>query len=137
MKALNDLTYALKEWRNTKGILEIEALQKIDELLNKLPSPTIPDEATPPMTEKRVTFDQISKPPKETQPTPRVPNDKPTPRVTTPLATITNATIDNAIQTNTPNPKANIETSKAPSFEQIKLRQKIRDVRNQRARITQ
>jgi hypothetical protein len=137
VKALNDLTHALKERRNTKGILEIEALQKIDELLNKIPSLTIPDEATPPMTEKRVTFDQTSKPPKETQPTPRVLNDKPTPRVTTPLATITNATIDKPIQTNTPNPKANIETRKEPLFEQTKLRQKIRDVRHKRAQITQ
>jgi hypothetical protein len=136
VKAMNDLTHTLKERRNTKGILEIEALQKIEELLNKIPSPTIPDEATPPMTEKRVTFDQTSKPPKETKPTPRVLNNKPTPRVTTPLATITNATIDKPIQTNTPNPKANIETRKEPSFEQTKLHKKIRYVRNQRARIT-
>jgi hypothetical protein len=72
---------------------------------------------------KRVTFDQTSKPPKKMQPTPRVLNDKPTPRVTTPLTTITNATIDKPIQTNTPNPKANIETRKEPLFEQTKLRQ--------------
>jgi hypothetical protein len=52
VKALNDLTHTLKERRNTKGTLEIEALQKIDELLDKIPSPTIPDEATPSMTEK-------------------------------------------------------------------------------------
>jgi hypothetical protein len=71
------------------------------------------------------------------QPIPRVLNDKLTPRVSAPLATITNTTIDKPIQTNTPNPKANIETQKEPSFEQTKLRQKIRDVRNQRARITQ
>jgi hypothetical protein len=51
VKALNGLTHALKERRNTKGTLEIEALQKIDELLNEIPPPTIPDEATPPMTE--------------------------------------------------------------------------------------
>jgi hypothetical protein len=137
VKALNDLTHTLNERRNTKGILEMEALQKIDELLNKIPSPTIPDEATPPTTEKRVTFDQTSKPPKEMQPTPRVLNDQPTPRVTTPLATITNTTIDKPIQTNTPNPKANIETRKDPSFEQTKLRQKIKDVRNRKARIKQ
>jgi hypothetical protein len=52
VKALNDLTHTLKERRNTKGTLEIEALQKIDELLNKIPSPTIPDESMPPTTEK-------------------------------------------------------------------------------------
>jgi hypothetical protein len=68
---------------------------------------------------------------KETQPTPRVLKDKPTPRVFTSLATITNATIDKPIQNNTPNPKANIETWKEPLFEQTKLCQKIRDVRNQ------
>ncbi len=94
--------------------MEIEALQKIDELLNKIPSPTIPDEATPTTTEKRVTLDQTSKPPNKMQPTPRVSNNKPTPRVFTPLATITNANIDKPIQTNTPNPKANIETQKGP-----------------------
>jgi hypothetical protein len=53
VKAMNDLTHTLKERRNTKGILEIEALQKIDELLNKIPSPTIPNEATLPTTEKK------------------------------------------------------------------------------------
>ncbi len=53
VKALNDLTHTLKERRNTKGILEIDALQKIDELLKKILSPTIPDEATPPTTEKK------------------------------------------------------------------------------------
>ncbi len=53
VKALNDLTHTLNERRNTKGTFEIEALQKIDELLNKIPSPTVPDEATPPTTEKK------------------------------------------------------------------------------------
>jgi hypothetical protein len=41
VKALNDLTHTLKERRNTKGTLEIEALRKIDELLNKIPSSTM------------------------------------------------------------------------------------------------
>ncbi len=37
----------------------------------------------------------------------------------------------------TPNPKANIKTWKEPLFEQTKLCQKIKDIRNQRALITQ
>ncbi len=37
VKCLNDLTQALKERRNTKGAIEYDALQKLDELLNKIP----------------------------------------------------------------------------------------------------
>jgi hypothetical protein len=40
VKALNDLTQALKERKNQKGTEQIEALQKIDELLNKVPMKT-------------------------------------------------------------------------------------------------
>ena len=36
-KAINDLAHALKGRRNTKGIMELEALQKLDELLNQAP----------------------------------------------------------------------------------------------------
>ena len=38
VKCLNDLTQALKEWRNTKGAIEYDTLQKLDELLNKMKS---------------------------------------------------------------------------------------------------
>ncbi len=34
VKALNDLTIALKQKRNNKGIVEYEELQRIDKILN-------------------------------------------------------------------------------------------------------
>jgi hypothetical protein len=37
VKALNDLTLALKERRNKKGIEEMDTLQRFDEILNKIP----------------------------------------------------------------------------------------------------
>jgi hypothetical protein len=37
VKALNDLTNALKQKRNNKGIIEYEALQRIDKILNNIP----------------------------------------------------------------------------------------------------
>ncbi len=40
VKALNDSTQALKERKNKKGTEQIEALQKMDELLNKVPLKT-------------------------------------------------------------------------------------------------
>jgi hypothetical protein len=67
-KAINDLAHALKGRRNTKGIMELEALQKLDELLNQAPHAQTP----PP---KQV--------PREEATTPRVANpvNMPTPRV--------------------------------------------------------
>jgi hypothetical protein len=38
VKALNDLTNALKQKRNKKGIVKYEALQKIDKMLNNIPA---------------------------------------------------------------------------------------------------
>ena len=38
MKALNDSTNALKQKRNNKGIVEYEALQRIDKILNNIPA---------------------------------------------------------------------------------------------------
>jgi len=114
VKALNDLTQALKERRNKKGTEEMVALQRIDELLNKIPAkPT-----TSPERNKRVTFEANAKPPQELKPaaprvvsempTPRVVNKTPTPRVVietpTPRVSITRqskvkATIDKPILT--------------------------------------
>jgi hypothetical protein len=37
VKALNDLTNALKQKKNTKGIVEYKALQRIDKILNNIP----------------------------------------------------------------------------------------------------
>jgi hypothetical protein len=60
VKAINDLTCALKGRKNTEGLEQIEALQKLEELLTKS---QIPDE------EPRVTFESSVKPP---APSPRV-----------------------------------------------------------------
>jgi hypothetical protein len=61
VKALNDLTHALKERRNKKGMEEMDTLQRIDELLNKIPAkPT-----TAPECNRRVTFGATANPPQE------------------------------------------------------------------------
>jgi hypothetical protein len=67
-KAINNLAHALKGRRNTKGIMELEALQKLYKLLNQAPHAQTP----PP---KQV--------PREEATTPMVANpvDTPTPRV--------------------------------------------------------
>jgi hypothetical protein len=44
VKALDDLTHALKGRRNVSGATEIEALEKIDELLNNIPNQLTPVE---------------------------------------------------------------------------------------------
>jgi hypothetical protein len=62
VKCLNDLTQALKEWRNTKGAIEYDTLQKLDELLNKIPVVTIPVTMTTDKPLKIVTFDPTTKP---------------------------------------------------------------------------
>jgi hypothetical protein len=61
VKALNDLTNALKQKRNNKGIVEYEALQRIDNILNNIPAT---EQQLPPITSKRVTFDKMAKPPR-------------------------------------------------------------------------
>ena len=120
MKALNDLTHALKEQRNKKGNEEIEALQKIDEILRNIPTkPTHP--TTNPT---RVSFDETCKPPQETQPaprtqqpSPRVPEQTPPPRVGQ-LKTTT-ATIDKPM----PNAKTRSSQAKQKLSEHIKTRE--------------
>jgi hypothetical protein len=97
VKALNDLTQALKERENKKGDEQIEALQKIDELLNKAPLKTMSVQSETTSDKRGVTFNETSKPPQETQPAPRVTNDRPSPRVIKPHTSITKATIDNPI----------------------------------------
>ncbi len=67
IKALRDLTLALKGRRNMKGIEQIEALTKIDELLNNIPTTN----KTP---TRKITFDEATKPPQEVQTAPRVNN---------------------------------------------------------------
>ncbi len=67
IKALRDLTQALKGSRNLKGIEQVKALTKIDELLNNIPTTN----KTP---TRKVTFDEATKPPQEVQTAPRVNN---------------------------------------------------------------
>ncbi len=79
VKAMSDLTEALRERRNTKGVMEHEALQKLDELMNKIPIPqTTRTQST---TKRRVTFDPTTKPAAEMQQTPTVCIETSTPRV--------------------------------------------------------
>jgi hypothetical protein len=104
VKALNDLTNALKQKRNNKGIVEYKALQRIDKILNNIPTTEL---QVPSMTPKRVTFDKMAKPPREIpspnkltnnqHPTPRVFNEISTPSVISPLPTITKAIVNKPI----------------------------------------
>ncbi len=124
VKALDDLTHALKESRNTKGILQIKALLKMDELFNKQLTSTA--KATEPPQEiqpsPRVTFAKSSKPPQEI-PTPKVAIEKiPNPRVA-----IKKATINKAMSNDIPN--------YTPRELGAKLNHLIRLAANNRARI--
>ena len=77
-KALNDLTQALKEKTNQKGIDQIEALTKLNDILSNTPEPDpTPDEPIVPMESRRVTFDETTKPPQIDKPI----NKTPSPRV--------------------------------------------------------
>jgi hypothetical protein len=49
VKSLNNLTNALKQKRNNKGIVEYEALQRINEILNNILST---EQQVSPMTSK-------------------------------------------------------------------------------------
>jgi hypothetical protein len=133
VKALNNVTNALKQKRNNKGIFEYEAMQRIGKTLNNIPST---EQQVPPTKSKRVTFDKTSKPPREIPPpnkvfnnkhlAPRMPNKMPTPRVSSPLPTITKAIIDKPIL----NYPINLKTHKArkqTSVAQTKLQQKINE----------
>ena len=119
VKVLNNLTHALKERQNTKGTVKIEALQKLDKLLNKIPTTTIAEQPTmQTISTRSVTFDPTPKPPQEIQPTPRVkiatqtprvqkatPTPRvqeatPTPRVQSTPPTLTKATINKPLQQN-------------------------------------
>ncbi len=122
-KAINDLTHALKGRRNTNGIKEIEALQKLDELLNKAPEAPTPRMAS----QSNILTPRVAS--QSNVPTPRVAsqNGVSTPRV--------------ANQSNASAPK--VEAT-APSVkmkeippEQAKIRQLIPAATNNKARILQ
>ncbi len=124
VKAIDDLTHALKESRNTKGILQIKALLKMDELFNKQLTSTA--KATEPPQEiqprPRVTFAKSSKPPQKI-PTPRVAIGK----MSNPKVAIEKATINKAMSNDVPN--------YTPRELGAKLNHLIRLAANNRARI--
>jgi hypothetical protein len=69
-KALQDLTQALKGKNNQQGISQMEALKKLDLILNNVPVPEPASEPEPvqeelpvPTLTRRVTFDEATKPP--------------------------------------------------------------------------
>ena len=139
VKALNDLTHALKERQNTKDTVKMEALQKLDELLNKIPTTMTTEQPIMQTTmPSSVTFDPTLKPPQEeptprvqiaTQ-TPRVQEATPTPRVQSTPPTLTKATIDKSLQQKTSNiARKNLTPT------QTKLWDKINDARNVRSRL--
>ena len=102
---------------------EMDALQRINEVLNNIPT-----KATTTERHRRVTFESTAKPPQETQPAaPRVANDMPNPRVieTTPTPRVAN-------ETPTPRKKAAEHTP-----ERARLKDYLGSASNSRARIPQ
>jgi hypothetical protein len=71
----------LKGKSNAEGLEQIEALQKLENILNNVPKTTPIPRGQPIPTPERVTFDQTTKPPQEIQPRESVPG----PRVSTPI----------------------------------------------------
>jgi hypothetical protein len=94
--------------KNKRGTEQIEVLQKIGELLNKVPLKTTSAQSKTTSDKRPVTFNEMSKPPQETQPAPRVTNDRPSPREIKPCTSITKATIDNPIHGKTQPPSMNV-----------------------------
>ena len=92
VKALGDLTKALKGRRNMKGIEQIKALTKIDKLLNNIPTTN----KTP---TRKVTFDEATKLPQEVLAAPRVNNMSKSAKECT---TINTAIITKPLTINTP-----------------------------------
>jgi hypothetical protein len=99
IKALGDLTVALKGRRNLKGIEQIKALTKIDKLLNNIPTTN----KTP---TRKVIFDEATKPPQEVKTAQRVNNISKSVKERTANNT---AIIDKPLTINTPPPR--VETS--------------------------
>jgi hypothetical protein len=70
-KALNDLTQALKGKYNQQGFDQIEALTKLNVILNNAPEPDPePNEPTIPTEPRRVNFDKTAKSPQIEEPIP-------------------------------------------------------------------
>jgi hypothetical protein len=131
-KALNDLTQALKVKNNVKGLDQIKALKKLNDILNNTPV-TAPTQRENPAPEPRcVTFNQAAKRPQEsesnkTAPSPRVNNspqctkntpittatiDKPITNISTPRVHKTRSTATDSTPTSDKNSPTRIETKK-------------------------
>jgi hypothetical protein len=102
VQALNDLTQALKRRRNTIGNEQIKALQKIDKLLNKVPTIANTVQLIATTDSRKVTFTEMLRPPQETQQTQRVANKRPSPREVMPCPSIIKATIDKPMPNKAP-----------------------------------
>ncbi len=63
IKALNNLTKALKGKSNAKGLEQIEALQKLEDIHNNTPETAPITNESPPRDTRRVTFERTTKPP--------------------------------------------------------------------------
>jgi hypothetical protein len=128
VKALHDLTHALKGKKNVKGKAQIKTLEKINELLNNVPKKIAINR------ENHVTFDETTTPPKETNATNKMQTT--TPNVLSwPL--LTKATIDKPIQNKIPIPRVQSKLTEQASLEQMRLRHRIWEVATNRARLPQ
>jgi hypothetical protein len=87
-----------------KGIEQIKALTKIDELFNYIPTIN----KTP---SRKVTFDEATKPPQEVQAAPRVNNMNKSAKECT---TIKTAIINKPLTIDTPPPRVETSTNKNP-----------------------
>jgi hypothetical protein len=65
-KALHNLTQALKGENNVKGSEQIEALKKLNNILNNSPVTASAEPKRPPQETRQVTFDPATQPPQET-----------------------------------------------------------------------
>jgi hypothetical protein len=154
VKALNDLTQALKDRRNKKGSEELDALRKLDDILNNIPTtsnnskrvtfanttnlplatginatiptPRVVQEIQPPRITKAIPLSHTV----GTSSTPRVGNDTRTPRVRLMRPSKVRATIDKPILT-----RAQLQKIAKDSLGRLRLRTYLRATRNTRARI--
>ncbi len=99
IKALGDLTQALKGRRNMNGIKQIKALTKKHKLLNNIP-------ITNKTPTRKVIFNEATKPPQEVQADPSVNNISKSIKEPTAIST---AIVDKPLTINTPPPR--VETS--------------------------
>ncbi len=122
-KAINNLTQALKGKSNAKGLEQIEALQKLENILNNVPETAPIPREQPIPTPKRVDFDQTTKPPQEIQPKESVPS----PRVSTPIQQARTATPIHTVTVDKP-----IANKPTPRVQKSAKRHQTNQNRNER-----